>query len=47
MDEDELMEFHPDYYCYKIKKKRIIHKLRMLSKEAVKKRINIRDVYLY
>lgn len=47
MDEDELMEFHPDYYSYKIKKRRIIHKLRMLSKEAIKKRINIRDVKIF
>jgi len=47
MDEDELMEFHSDYYSYKIKKRRIIHKLRLLFREAVKKRINIKDVHIY
>lgn len=46
-DEEELIEFYPVYYEKKVKKRRIIRKMKILAKKAIKLNTFVLDVFLY
>ncbi|CAD8166562.1 unnamed protein product [Paramecium pentaurelia] len=43
-DDEELIEFYPIYYEKRVKKRRIIHKMKILSKKAIKQKTFVLDL---
>ncbi|CAD8083586.1 unnamed protein product [Paramecium primaurelia] len=43
-DDEELIEFYPIYYEKRVKKRRIIHKMKILAKKAIKQKTFVLDL---